>query len=78
MALTCFIGTVFKKTFTLQPGALVAVKTNVQGFENAMYVNNRIIFRYYRLYIFKAFDDMPIWDWAQLLTPLAVLGMTPF
>lgn len=78
MALTCFIGTVFKKTFTVQPDALVAVKTNVQGFENVMYVNNRILFRYYRFYIFKAFDDMPILDWAQLQTPLSVLGMTPF
>lgn len=52
MALTCFIRTVFKKTFTVQPDALVAVKTNVQGFENVMYVNNRILFRYYRFYIF--------------------------
>lgn len=50
----------------------------MQGFENGMYVNSRILFRYYGFYIFKAFDDMPILDWAQLLTPLAVLGMTPF
>lgn len=78
MALTCFIGTIFRKTFTLQPGALVAVKANVQGFENVKYVNNIILFRYYGFYIFKAFDDMPILDWAQLLTPLAVLGMIPF
>lgn len=78
MALTCFIGTVFKKTFTLQPGALVSVKTNMQGFENVMYVSNRILFRYYRFYSFKAFDDLPFLDWAQLLTPLAVLGTTPF
>lgn len=73
-----FIGTVFRKTFTLQPGALLALKTNVQGFENVTYVNNRILFRYYGFYIFKAFDDMPILDWEQLLTPLAVLGMTSF
>lgn len=73
-----FIGTVFRKTFTLQPGALAAVKTKVQGFENVMYVNRRILFRYYGFYIFKAFDDMPILDWEQLLTSLAVLGMTPF
>lgn len=73
MALTCSIGTVFKKIFTLQPGALDFVKTNVQGFEN-----DRILFRYNGFYSFKAFDDLPIPDWAQLLTALAVLGMTPF
>lgn len=33
-----------KDLHSLQPGALVSVRTYVQGFENVMHVNNRIIF----------------------------------
>ena len=67
-----------KDLHSLQPGALVSVRTNVQGFENVMRVNNRIIFCSYRYYSFKVFDNLLFLDWAQLLIPLAVLGTTPF
>lgn len=33
-----------KDLHSLQPGASVSIRINVQGFENVMRVNNRIIF----------------------------------
>lgn len=67
-----------KDLLSLQPGALVSVWTNVQGFENVMTVNSRNIFCSYRYYSFKVLDELLCLDWAQLLIPLAVLGKTPF
>lgn len=67
-----------KDLHSLQPGALISIRINVQGFENVMRVNNRIIFRSYRYNSFKTFDDLLFLDWAQLLIPLAALATTPF
>jgi len=62
----------------LQPGVLVSMRINIQGFENVMRVTNRITIWSYRYYSFTALDNLLFLDRAQLLIPLAVLGMTPF